>query len=76
VLHVFAVAIAGTLLAKSALSAERQLASRQGNSEYLKEKIAVARFFTGQIMPETGGRLAAVRDAQDGALQLYPGARV
>ncbi|MBL8881767.1 MAG: acyl-CoA dehydrogenase [Hyphomicrobium sp.] len=73
-LHVFAITIAGTLLAKSALIAARQIAAEEGNAQFLKEKIAVARFFAGQIMPETGARMAAVLDAGDGALQLYPGA--
>jgi len=74
-LYVFAIAISGTLLAKSALTAARQIAQGKGNAHFLKEKIAVARFFAGQIMPEATSRLAAVLDAGDSALQLYPGGR-
>jgi len=71
-LNVFAIAISGALLAKSALVAARHIEAGEGNAEFLKEKIAVARFFAGQIMPEADARLAAVLDAHEGALQLYP----
>ncbi|MGE0053862.1 MAG: acyl-CoA dehydrogenase [Hyphomicrobium sp.] len=71
-LNVFAIAISGALLAKSALVAAQHIEAGEGNAEFLKEKIAVARFFAGQIMPEADARLAAVLDAHEGALQLYP----
>ena len=71
-LHLFALTISGALLAKSALKAAGQIDAGHANTPFLAEKIAVARFFAGQIMPETGARLAAVLDAGDGALELYP----
>jgi hypothetical protein len=72
ILNVFALAIAGTLLAKSALKAAEQMATAADNSPFLSEKIAVARFFAGQIMPEAGARLAAILDSEQSALELYP----
>lgn len=75
-LHVFSLAIGGALLAKSALRAAELLAAGQGSPEFLTQKIAVARFFAGQILPEISFRLEALLDAETSALQLYPGAGV
>ena len=73
-LHLLGLTISGALLIKTALRAADLLAAGQGNAEFHKEKIAVARFFAGQILPETSARLAAVLDAETSALQLYPSA--
>ncbi|MEQ1718824.1 MAG: acyl-CoA dehydrogenase [Hyphomicrobium sp.] len=72
ILNVFAIAIAGALLAKAALKAAEHLHAKAGNTPFLSEKIAVARFFAGQVMPEVTARLAAILDSEDGALVLYP----
>lgn len=72
-LHVLGLAIGGALLMKSALRAADLLAAGHGNGPFLREKIAVARFFAGQILPEVNARLEAVLDAEASALQLYPG---
>ncbi len=72
-LHLLGLTIGGALLAKSALRAADLLAAGHGNAKFLNEKIAVARFFAGQLLPESSARLAAVLDAESSALQLYPG---
>jgi acyl-CoA dehydrogenase len=70
--HIFGLSIGGALLAKSALRAADILTADEGNRAFLQEKIAVARFFAGQVLPEAWGRLEAVLDTETGALQLYP----
>ena len=70
--HIFGLSIGGALLAKSALRAADLLTADDGNRAFLQEKIAVARFFAGQVLPEAWGRLEAVLDTETGALQLYP----
>jgi alkylation response protein AidB-like acyl-CoA dehydrogenase len=70
--HIFGLSIGGALLAKSALRAADILTTDEGNRAFLQEKIAVARFFAGQVLPEAWGRLEAVLDTETGALQLYP----
>ena len=70
--HIFGLTIGGALLARSALRAADLLAAGEGNRIFLQEKMAVARFFAGQILPEAWGRLEAVLDAEHSALQLYP----
>ena len=71
-LHLFGVVLGGALLAQSAMKAATRLEATKANSDFLKSKIAVARFYAGQIMPESSYRLAAILDAGEGALQLYP----
>lgn len=71
-LHLFGLTMGGALLAQSAAVAADAIAAGQGNAAALDEKIAVARFFAGQILPETAARLAAIQDAGEGALELYP----
>ena len=72
ILHVFALTTAGALLGKAALRAAQRRDLRPDNSNTYAEKIAVARFFASQVMPEIQGRLAAILDAKEGALALYP----
>lgn len=72
ILHVFALTTAGALLGKAALRAAQRRDLRPDNSNAYAEKIAVARFFASQVMPEIQGRLAAILDAKEGALALYP----
>ncbi len=71
-LHVFGLAIGGALLARGAVSAAGKLKRGEGDAAFLSEKIAVAHYFSGQIMPETGARLAAILDPSASALALYP----
>ncbi len=71
-LHLFGLVISGTLLANSAMRAAEMLERGEGDAAFLNEKIATAHYFAGQIMPETGMRLAAILDPSESALALYP----
>ena len=66
ILEVFGLGISGALLAKSALAA-----AVRGAAPFNSEKVATARYFASQIMPETTARLQAVLDSAAGGLALY-----
>jgi hypothetical protein len=62
------VTLGGWLLAKQALVAARQLAAGEGDPAFLKAKIATARFFAEQILPQVGALSGPVTR---GAALLY-----
>ena len=72
VLHLFGLVIGGALLIRGAMSAADKMERGEGDVPFLSEKIAAAHYFAGQIMPETGTRLAAILDPSESALALYP----
>ena len=53
--------IGGWLMARSALAASRLLRTAGGaDAAFLQEKIATARFYAGQLLPQAAGLLPAV----------------
>lgn len=74
ILHIFGIVLGAAFLAKSALKAAERLQSGDGDADFLRAKVSVARYFAGQVMPEAAARLEAVLDTEAGVLQLYPGA--
>ena len=53
--------VGGWLMAKSALAASRLLRTATGaDAVFLQEKIATARFYAGQLLPQAAGLLPAV----------------
>jgi len=53
--------IGGWLMARSALAASRLLRTASGaDAAFLQEKIATARFYAGQLLPQAAGLLPAV----------------
>ncbi len=72
VLHLFGLVIGGALLIRGAMTAAVKIERGEGDLPFLSEKIAAAHYFAGQIMPETGTRLAAILDPSESALALYP----
>jgi hypothetical protein len=60
-LRLFGLVIGGWLLARSALAASRLLPSAGGSEAvFLREKIATARFYAGQLLPQAAALLPAV----------------
>lgn len=70
-LHVFALAMSGALMAKSALGAKARNGSPGENTAFLDDKIATAVYFAGQVMPEIQARVAAILDTAQSGLALY-----
>ena len=60
-LRMFGLVTAGWLMAKSALAAQRRLDAGEGDAEALAAKIATARFFCEQILPQVHGLADAVQ---------------
>ncbi len=67
-LKLFGTVAGGAYTAQLALAASADLADTAGDPEFLQAKIAVARFFCGQLLPEAFGLVAAVTA---GAEPLY-----
>ena len=59
-LRMFALTIGGCLLARQAVEASRRLAAGEGDPEFLKAKIATARFFAEQLLPAAPGLLGPI----------------
>jgi len=60
-LRLFGLVIGGWLLARSALAASRLLRTASGpDANFLTEKIGIARFYAGQLLPQAAGLLPAV----------------
>jgi hypothetical protein len=64
----FGLVTGGWLLARSALAAHRLLAEGEGDKEFLEDKIATARFYAEQLLPQAAGLGGAV---MAGAAGLY-----
>jgi hypothetical protein len=67
-LEMFGLVTGGWLLARSALAAQHLLAAGEGDSAFLAAKIATARFYCEELLPEAAGLLPAVTA---GAAPLY-----
>ncbi|MHB9878926.1 acyl-CoA dehydrogenase [Pacificimonas sp. ICDLI1SI03] len=64
-LRMFGIAIGGWLLASQAREAQSRLALMKGDAEFLRAKIATARFFAEQIVPPGAALLAPVMSGQE-----------
>jgi alkylation response protein AidB-like acyl-CoA dehydrogenase len=69
-LDMLAVATAGSLMARQSRIAGERLASGEGDPAFLKAKIAVARFFLDQIVPEAMGKEASACAGAEGLFAL------
>jgi hypothetical protein len=67
-LRMMGITIGGWLLAKQAVTAQHKLSAGEGDPAFLKAKIATARFFAEQIMPQVGALSGPVTR---GAASLY-----
>jgi alkylation response protein AidB-like acyl-CoA dehydrogenase len=67
-LQMFGLVTGGWFLARSALAAQQRLAEGRGDKEWLQEKIATARFYAEQLLPQAAGLAGAVTA---GAAVLY-----
>ncbi len=59
-LRMFGTVTGGWLLARGALAATRQLVAGGGDGDFLTAKVATARFYAEQILPQARGLLPAV----------------
>jgi 3-(methylthio)propanoyl-CoA dehydrogenase len=67
-LRMFGLVTGGWLLARSALAARRLVGAGKGDAPWLEEKIATARFYAEQLLPQAAGMVPAVTA---GAAVLY-----
>ncbi len=67
-LEMFGTVVGGWMMAKSGLAARRLLDAGEGDAEFLQAKVATARFYGEQILPEAASLLGAVTA---GASVLY-----
>lgn len=70
--HLFGLSLGCWMLARSALRAQQLIKEKRGHHESLAEKIGVAHFYAGQVMPEADARLMSFVDPSGSALALYP----
>ncbi|MTV25986.1 acyl-CoA dehydrogenase [Nitriliruptoraceae bacterium ZYF776] len=71
-LRIFATVVGGWLLAKGAAAAQRQLDAGEGDADFLAAKIATARFYATQLLPQVAGLEAAVVAGADDLYALTP----
>jgi hypothetical protein len=64
--------IAGWLLGRSAQAAARRLAAGEGDTAFLKAKIAMARFYADNILAESASFDAQVKNGAPSLLALDP----
>ncbi len=64
--------IAGWLLAKEALAASKRLAAGDGDTAFLKGRIAMARFYADNILAESAGHLAQINGGAESLLRIDP----
>ena len=67
-LEMFGTVVGGWMMAKSGLAARRLLDAGEGDADFLRAKVATARFYGEQILPEAASLLGAVTA---GASVLY-----
>ncbi|QMW22130.1 acyl-CoA dehydrogenase [Sandaracinobacteroides saxicola] len=67
-LRMFALTVGGWLLIRQAAAASGQLAAAQGDPDFLRAKVATARFFAEQLLPAAPALLGPITR---GALSLY-----
>jgi len=71
-LRLFGVVTGGWLMARSALAAARLLASGDANKPFLQAKIATARFYTTQILPQAAGLLGPITAGAETLFAIEP----
>ena len=74
-LRMFGYVLCGWLLAKAALAARRLLGEELGggfDAEFLRAKIATARFYAENLLPQAGGLLGAVTAGSDDLFAIEP----
>ncbi len=59
-LRLFGTVLGGWFMARSAIAADRLLTSGEGNSDFLKDKLATCRFYLEQLVPTVFGLEASV----------------
>lgn len=59
-LRMFSLVTAGWLMAKSALAAKKHLDDGTGDAQQMRDKIATARFFCEQILPQVDGLVSPI----------------
>ncbi|MEP3244525.1 MAG: acyl-CoA dehydrogenase C-terminal domain-containing protein [Sneathiella sp.] len=64
-LRMFATTVGGYLLAKSAVKAKELVAAGDPDEKFLKGKVATARFFAGQILPQVAALLGPVTEGPE-----------
>jgi alkylation response protein AidB-like acyl-CoA dehydrogenase len=70
-LRMFGLVTGGWLMARSALAARRQIAAGAGDRRWLEDKIATARFYAGQLLPQARGLLPAVTAGAGGLFDVH-----
>ena len=60
----------GWLLAKGALQAQAQLASGEGDADFLKAKCLSARFYSEHLLPRTQACLAAIKAGSESLMSM------
>jgi 3-(methylthio)propanoyl-CoA dehydrogenase len=65
-LRMFGIVVGGWLMARQALAAHDELASGSDDAAYLEAKIATARYFADQHLPQASGLVAAVTAGSSG----------
>jgi acyl-homoserine lactone acylase PvdQ len=71
-LRMFATVAGGHYLALGAKAATDQLSQPGADQQHLTARIAVARFFARNILPETQGPLSAITDGSGEVLEAFP----
>ncbi len=71
-LKMFATVAGGHYLALGATAATAQLAQPDADKQHLTARIAVARFFARNILPQVQGLLPAITEGSDEVLEAFP----
>ena len=69
-LKLWGLAVGGWQMARAAQIASEQLAAGDGNPDFLRAKIATARFYTDVLLPQTSGLAHAIVHGGDSVLAL------
>ena len=75
-LRLFGLTAGGSVLARSALAAQRRLMDGVGDEAFLRAKIATARFYAEHVLPEAAALLKPVTAGTAGLIALDADARV
>jgi len=71
-LKLFGTVTGGWLMARSAQAAAKLLAAGNGNAPYLQAKLATARFYAEQILPQAPGLLGPITAGADALFAIDP----
>ncbi|MGE7370643.1 acyl-CoA dehydrogenase C-terminal domain-containing protein [Neorhizobium sp. NPDC001467] len=69
-MHLFGLVTLGYMWARIAKTAQEKLAAGDAREEYLKNKLATAKFFMEKIMPETALRKVRIEAGADSVMEL------